>query len=149
MVVFEEGQGGCGIWLKMGFSVVEESEKFGGVSRSCRSCAGVSLLRARSALSSGRETATVDAVSLMANQFPGGGVVAVCVCVFVYLDVWGSNRCTEEGRREKKEEERENSYQDALGNPVRPVSGSHNRKSCFHNTATAAVPSWSVPSLLH
>ena len=33
-------------------------------------------------LSSGQEMATVSAVSLMANEFPEGGVVAVHVCVF-------------------------------------------------------------------
>lgn len=45
-------------------------------------CSGAGVSQpARSALSSGQEMATVSAVSLMANKFPGGGVVAVlCVC---------------------------------------------------------------------
>lgn len=41
-------------------------------------CAGVSL-PACFALSSGQETPSVSAVSLTANEFPGGGVVAVYV----------------------------------------------------------------------
>lgn len=67
-----------------------------------------------------------------------------------YLDMWGSNRCIEE-EIEDKEKERETSHQDALGTPVQPVSGSHNRKSCFHNTAQplpAPLSSCSPPILL-
>lgn len=48
-------------------------------------CANASL-PARWALSSLQEMASVSAVSLMANEFPGGGVVAmnVCLCVCVF-----------------------------------------------------------------
>lgn len=107
-------------------------------------------------LSSGQEMPTVSAVSLTTNEFPGGGVVAVyvCVCADVLdgcLDMWGGNRCMEE--RERGKTEKEYSPQDALGTPRHLVSGLHNRKSCFHNAATAAsarsaVPGCSVSSLL-
>lgn len=71
--------------LEMGLSLVVlvgggcNSEKFGGGKVQLCSGAGV-YLPAYSAISSGQEMATVSAVSLMANKFPGGGVVAVC-CV--------------------------------------------------------------------
>lgn len=51
---------------------------------------------------------------------------------------------------ERRVKKTENNLQDALETLIPPVSGSHNRKSCFHNTAmsASAVPSWSVTSLL-
>lgn len=60
--------------------------------------AGVSL-PACFALSSGQETPTVSAVSLTANEFPGGGVVVlVYECVSdECLDMRGGNRCMGEG----------------------------------------------------
>lgn len=69
------------------------------------------------------------------------------------LDVWGSNRCIEEGKIGGGKE-RENSHQGALGSPAHLVSGSYNRKNCFHNIAVtasahSAVLSWAFSSLLH
>ena len=45
-------------------------------------------LRVWSALSGGQEMPTVSAVSLTANEFPGGGdTVCVCVCLWVLEQV--------------------------------------------------------------
>lgn len=48
-------------------------------------------------------------------------------------------------RGKRKKEKIEYSHQDALGTPTHPVSGPHNRKSCFHNAATAASARSAVP----
>lgn len=67
-------------------------------------CANASL-SSRWALSSVQEMASVSAVSLMANEFPGGGVVATNACVFVCVCVFGWQRLhgrTERGKTEKK-----------------------------------------------
>lgn len=55
------------MWLKMGFSSVVKSENVWTKVQLC--C---------SALSSGQETATVSAVSSMANEFPGRVGLAGC-----------------------------------------------------------------------
>ena len=89
----EEGQGGCGMWLEMGFGTMGDciSEKLGGKLQLCDG-ACVSL-PACLALSSGQETPTVSAVSLTANEFPGRGgwcmyvSMCVCVCVSVWLQM--------------------------------------------------------------
>lgn len=63
--------------------------------------AGVSL----PSLSSGQETPTVSAVSLTANEFPGGGVAVVYASVSdECLDIWASNRCMEDGSGGKQKE---------------------------------------------
>lgn len=110
------------------------SEKSGGKLQLC-SGAGVSL-PAWLALSSGQEAPTVSAVSLTANEFPGGGVY-VCVCAFDRcLHLWGNKHCMDE--RERAKTEKGCSHHGALGTPVHPVLGPHSRKSCFRNAATAA-----------
>lgn len=101
------------MWLKMGFSSVVKSENV---------WTKVQLRLCCSALSSDQETATVSAVSSMANEFPGGVGLAGC---------WVTNT-------KRKKVEKKNRHQDALGPSVHPVLGSHNRKSCFHNTDLAA-----------
>ena len=49
------------------------------------------------------------------------------------------------GEKQKKKKKKKYSHQDALGTPTHPVSGPHNRKSCFHNAATAASARSAVP----
>lgn len=64
----------------------------------------------------------------------------MCSCVDVFdscLDMWGANRCMAERERGKTEKEYDH-HQDALETPTHPVSGPHDRKSCFHNAVTAA-----------
>ena len=66
-------------------------------------CSGAAVsLSACSALSRVQEAPSVSAVSLTANEFPGGGVVlAVCVCVCV-MGVWMvATTAWEKGRGEK------------------------------------------------
>lgn len=90
------------MWLEMGFNLLKKLR--------CKlqlcSGAGVSL-PACLALSSGQETPTVSAVSLTANEFPGGGVVVVVYeCVSdECLDMRGGNRCKKgvgENRKRKQ-----------------------------------------------
>lgn len=81
------------MWLEMRFSGVEVAHCINvDVWRSC-SCV-------RLALSNGQEMAAVSAVSLTANEFPGGGVV--CVGVDGCLNARGDNRGKTEGKRRKK-----------------------------------------------
>lgn len=68
------------MWLKMGFSMVVESEKFVRRVQLLEWCSCPSACMLCLALSSLQETVTVSAVSLMADLFPGGGVV-VCACL--------------------------------------------------------------------
>lgn len=89
----------CG--YEMGFSVL--GVKLKKLRCKLQLCAGAGVsLPACLALSSGQEAPTVSAVSLTANQFPGGGAVVVYECVSdECLDMWGGNRCMEEGSGEE------------------------------------------------
>lgn len=49
------------------------------------------------------------------------------------------------GDKEREKTEKDYNHQDALGTPTHPVSGPHNRKSCFHNAATDASARSAVP----
>lgn len=149
VVAFAESQGGCGMRLKMGFRMVEESEKCSGG----RGLAAVAVVRV-SVYQLARKRLQLVLSHLRPTSFLEVGWWR-CDCTMFdgCLDVWGSNRCIEEGKIGGGKE-RENSHQGALGSPVHLVSGSYNRKNCFHNIAVtasahSAVLSWAFSSLLH
>lgn len=147
VAVFAESQGGCGMRLKMGFRMVEESEKCSGG----RGLAAVAVVRV-SVYQLARKRLQLVLSHLRPTSFLEVGWWRCDCTVFDgCLDVWGSNRCIEEGKIGGGKE-RENSHQGALGIPVHLVSGSDNRKNCFHNTAVtasahSAVLSWACFTL--
>lgn len=110
------------------------------------------------ALSSGQETATVSAVSLTANEFPGGGVVAVyvcvyeCVCLCILKGVWTCGVATTTWKKGEGKNRKRIQPPGCSGNPNTPGFRAEQQEELLSQrcycSARAAAPSCSVYSLL-
>lgn len=141
VVECEEGRGGC-------WNVVRWGSAWWwwlGVGGKLQLCRGAAVsLPARLALSSGQETATVSAVSLTANEFPGGGVVAVCVCVLM-----GAWTCGVVTTAWKKKGGKKNTATRMLWEPLHTRFQGHTTgRGAFTTLLWLPLPSCPVPSLL-